>query len=380
MGIYGCTAGIMGARIKLLEEFYVTNTIAKSSMGTYGQHWKMYQRFCEQMGYDIWMKELGLPEQEERVLEFLAHERLVRRNKIDALQGKKSAIAYQFKQRDWRDPTGSIRLKMFLKGVRRVDGGQGRNRKWPVFRRHLVKAKQLIAMKTMKGSALWFSIVLMYFFCLRSRNVVSYQGEWGYELDYILCHSDVVLLDKAGKEIKIEKILKRGGGGNEIVELELYIKKSKTDQEGKGFRRKHGRSGDKDLCVVQAYIDLCRAIRSNWAREAPLSAVFDEENENAMGGGDLDVWPCICRTEVTKILKQAVTSLGETREDYASHSLRIGGASALHAAGYSDSFIAWFGNWKTFSFRSYIAYTKEEMDSKVATLMSQVDAEVYTRR
>ena len=92
------------------------------------------------------------------------------------------------------------------------------------------------------------------------------------------------------------------------------------------------------------------------------------------------MWPCICRTEVTKILKQAVTSLGETREDYASHSLRIGGASALHAAGYSDSFIAWFGNWKTFSFRSYIAYTKEEMDSKVATLMSQVDAEVYTRR
>lgn len=78
----------------------------------------------------------------------------------------------------------------------------------------------------------------MFFFCWRSGNVVSYQGEWGYELDYIMCNKDITLSDRDGKKLSIEKKIKKGGDGKEVRELEILVRKSKTDQRGKGFRRK----------------------------------------------------------------------------------------------------------------------------------------------
>jgi hypothetical protein len=208
----------------------------------------MYVRFCEEFDYkDIWMKGLSAEEQEDRVVKFLGHQRLVRRNQIDALQGKKCAIQHEFKVRGYRDPTVGIRIPMLLRGIRRVDAAKGKRRKWPVLRRHLLEARAMMDTSKLHGSSLWISVLFMFFFLLRSRNVVAYDGRWDYGLDYILCHGDITLFDAEHKPLAVDKILKTQGGERKVVGLEIHVKKNKSDQEGRGYYRRHHRSGDKDF-------------------------------------------------------------------------------------------------------------------------------------
>ncbi len=115
----------------------------------------------------MWMTGLRASEQEDQVLEFLGHQRLYRKNLAGTLRGKKSALAWEFKRRNLGDPTGGIRVSMFLRALALADGDRTK-RKWPVLRRHLLKARQLIDRSSPKGSALWLSLVKGWFFLLRS--------------------------------------------------------------------------------------------------------------------------------------------------------------------------------------------------------------------
>ena len=83
-------------------------------------------------------------EKEERVLEYLASQRLWRKNGISTLRGKKSALARHFKLKCLDDPTGGFRVKTFLSAVQRKDGKAGEGRKWPVSKRHLLWVKHAL--------------------------------------------------------------------------------------------------------------------------------------------------------------------------------------------------------------------------------------------
>ena len=53
------------------------------------------------------------------------------------------------------------------------------------------------------------------------------------------------------------------------------------------------------------------------------------------------------------ILKLAATGTGANPEDYGSHSLRFGGASALWAAFHDTGLVKRWGRWATDSFQTY---------------------------
>ena len=55
---------------------------------------------------------------------------------------------------------------------------------------------------------------------------------------------------------------------------------------------------------------------------------------------------------------------------YSTHSLRIGGASALAAAGHPDWFIKKMGRWKSLAFLMYIQFGKSSMQQAYKTLVS----------
>lgn len=336
------------------------------------------------------MQDLTDTEKEDRIIRFLGHQRLVRHNQIDALQGKKCAIQHEFKIRGYADPTVGIRIPMLLKGIRRVDVAKGKRRKWPVLRRHLLKARELLDTTKLKGSSLWVSLLFMFFFLLRSRNVVAYNGSWDYGIDYILCHGDIILFDKDRHPLAVEQVLKAIGGEQKVAGLEIHVKKNKSDQDGKGYYRRQYRSGDEILCVVTAYLDHCKLWMTKQKRFGsnipvaayPLTSESSESEDSGSSGDEgehRDPLPCIRRKDVTKILKRAVEALGEKKDDFGSHSLRIGGATAMRTAGFSDSFIGWFGGWKSRSFVVYFATTCEELEADIAQRMSQIDAQVYSR-
>lgn len=135
-------------------------------------------------------------EQEDRmILEFLGHQRLFRKNLAGTLRGKKSTLAWEFKRRNLGDPTGGLRVSMFLRAVALGDGDRTK-RKWLVLRRHLLKARQLIDRGTAKGSALWLALVKGWFFLLRSRNIVSPGNAVDYDDNYILQRGDGCSFDR----------------------------------------------------------------------------------------------------------------------------------------------------------------------------------------
>ncbi|EGZ08979.1 hypothetical protein PHYSODRAFT_416719, partial [Phytophthora sojae] len=56
---------------------------------------------------------------------------------------------------------------------------------------------------------------------------------------------------------------------------------------------------------------------------------------------------------VAKLIKEAAKSMGLSPKDYSCHSLRIGGACALLAAGNSDLVIRLMGRWSSWCFTVY---------------------------
>jgi hypothetical protein len=297
----------------------------------------------------------------------------VRKNLAGTLKGKKAALAYEFKRRNLGDPTSGLRVSMLLRALTVADGDRTR-RKWPVARRHLLTARKMIDRSTKKGSALWLSLSLGWFFLLRSRNFASPGAAKDYDENYILQRGDICLIDEIDKPVVLsgKALTTAGEEASKVTGIEIHVRISKNDQMRVGFKRKLYRSGDDELCVVQAYLDHLRAT----VKLEPSAPVCAYE-ERATDEPD-ELWACITRKEVTAILRQAVREVGENEPDFASHSLRIGGATAMRSAGFSDSFIKWWGTWKTFSFLAYLANTEAEV-AEVAHRMSKVDAIVYAR-
>ena len=67
------------------------------------------------------------------------------------------------------------------------------------------------------------------------------------------------------------------------------------------------------------------------------------------------------RAMVTDVLRWAATELGQEEALYASHSLRIGGASTMLACGFSEEDIRRLGRWQSFCWRRYAHNTREKM-------------------
>jgi hypothetical protein len=97
-------------------------------------------------------------------------------------------------------------------------------------------------------------------------------------------------------------------------------------------------------------------------------------------GEDGSVWGCaISRSHVADELKKAGRELGEDADDFASHSLRIGGATALHAMGVPDSVIMYRGNWAGPTYLRYCRPTDSEVWN-VAELLASGNYRVERER
>jgi hypothetical protein len=157
-------------------------------------------------------------------------------------------------------------------------------------------------------------------------------------------------LDSHGKL----KQLPRDASDEEILEAQC-TSTLRLDNQKNGWRNvcvNHHHNGDDIFSPVRAigrrYIHIRKHMKGNW--NTPLSAVWDEQ------GKRMDVTDKIIR----RALKLAATALeyperrGIPIERVDTHSLRIGGANALHLAGYSDREIQKMGRWRGDTFKEYV--------------------------
>ena len=125
--------------------------------------------------------------------------------------------------------------------------------------------------------------------------------------------------------------------------LRVFLKRSKTDQYGRGTEVFLGATGN-DLCPVEAV----RAYVAN--RGAAPGAFFCAE-----GGAPLT------KARFVELVRSALTRAGVPVAGYSGHSFRIGAATTAAQAGIPDSTIQALGRWTSPAFLEYIRTPREHL-------------------
>ena len=126
--------------------------------------------------------------------------------------------------------------------------------------------------------------------------------------------------------------------------VELRIRSSKTDQLRKGQILRLTKTANSTFCPVNA---LWYAAKN--ARKIGLEGsdqLFSFKNE----AGKIEALPA---AHIDHLLKTGAKGLGLNPTKFSSHSLRIGGTTALFAAGLPANAIKLFGRWKSDCYQVY---------------------------
>ena len=135
--------------------------------------------------------------------------------------------------------------------------------------------------------------------------------------------------------------------------LTVLLRRSKTDQFGKGNRIYLGRTGN-NLCPVAAMLGYL-SIRPS--TPGPLFIFQD--------GSPLS------RPKLVQHLRHALSQLGMDVANYSGHSFRIGAASTAAKVGFSDSLIQKLGRWRSSAFTTYIRTPVDTLALASASLSGQ---------
>ena len=199
------------------------------------------------------------------------------------------------------------------------------------------------------ADAVWAGCVTAWMFLLRGGEWLCHDGK-GYDLSKVILGSGVRLHDKTGK-------LTRSFA--EAMELSLEIRASKIDQYNTGVWFNHFRSGER-ICPVEA-----------------MHRLFVRHPERFHGGADsllplfrLSNGQPLWASQITVLLETAAIEEGLPSARFGTHSMRIGGATALLHAGVPIELIKRMGRWVSDSFQRYLweaAEGTEGLSKKMAS-------------
>ncbi|KAE8893939.1 hypothetical protein PF003_g22166 [Phytophthora fragariae] len=123
--------------------------------------------------------------------------------------------------------------------------------------------------------------------------------------------------------------------------VQITLRGSKTDQAGHSTKRTLLKSGLAPVCPVFAALLLQRnACLLKLSPDSPLCSIGRQRMLSA--------------DTMTKVLRLAAKQAGEDAERISTHSLRTGGASALHAAGVDADAIRMHGRWASDAYQAFL--------------------------
>lgn len=141
-----------------------------------------------------------------------------------------------------------------------------------------------------------------------------------------------------------------------VLSVSITVHSAKNDWQGEGHRM-HFSTGDAEANILG--FDLVSEMFA-WAREARPR---DDDAFLMHKGKNL-----VSYTEVSAVIKKVATEFGFDDTHFSMHSLRIGGASTLAAAGKPSHYIQKMGRWKSLAFLSYIHWAVSGMKDALNTL------------
>jgi hypothetical protein len=308
------------------------NALAASTHTKYSSAFRTWCDFRELLGKDPYLR--GDPrENAEDLLDFIAYEGVLRSLKHGTVQGYLTGVRHYHVDAGLGDVTKHPRITATMKGLKKASGVSMQKR--PVTPQMLMFIQdQLRASGEILDLFLLGGTVMSFFFMLRaSEYCASSPG---------ICDLDKII---RRKDIRWKR------NGRYIThfwmadEVEIHIRSSKTDQVGAGAFRTMKASGE-TLCVVKAMQEVF-ALGLTMENSAPFLMT--------------PTGIMITREMVSDLLKKAASDLGEPSDEFASHSLRRGGATALYSKGYSREEIMYMGRWKSDVWLRYAKMTQHKL-------------------
>lgn len=267
-----------------------------------------------------------------------------RQNLASTIRSKISALNYYHKMWGGGElPVQHFHVKAVTQGIIRRQGLSGANVR-PLRRgltwHQIEQGRALMSCRhlwddTPGGRLSWFGIALSYMWMLRASEIWADDATGALRPDYGLTRENVTFR-KQGVTLHPNRF-----ADAEVVVV--HFRASKGDQKRVGADV--ARSG----ACAQVMIELFKLF-PNMPLTAPLMAYPHGETFNVLK-----------RQEAVVVLRKMVSIVGGEGppSEYALHSGRVGGATAMMVAGRSDTEIMKAGRWKKATFRTYIRLSPE---------------------
>ena len=307
-----CRSKLEEAKMQL-----ILDKLAEGTQKSYSVGWRWWCLFCKARGIEAYrtVNESTLSDEQHIVLDFVLHLAEHGGKAVGTIKQYLSAVRSQHLMAGFPDPTRPmLRVWMVLEGLKKRQGGPRRKR--PATPRMLrwIRSKLDID-KRHDDAMLWCAILMAFYFLLRSSEYVA-PDQSGADSG-----KGVRGMDLTAK-LKGERV-KRFSDADEVV---LCIRGSKTDQLNRGEWRNHFRiEGNEDLCLLKALSSYEKHAPGQFTGDGSMERLFKRQSGTYL-----------VRADIQSTLENAAIAEGSDPSHLGTHSLRIGGASALWAM-YKDS-------------------------------------------
>ncbi|KAE9031060.1 hypothetical protein PR002_g9735 [Phytophthora rubi] len=323
------------------------SAINASSLRAYSKKFRHWVKFCDEFGFPVWIDELPQHRQARIVGLFAGlcstegHNKHGRGNKYQTFEGKMAAVTFAHRSvRNAKLNYKNPEFELIAQGYKRTNSSVAR--KQPVTASLLLEMHRVLQDRTTPenreyNELVWASVVLAFFFLSRSSEMWEPTKRDDLETAPTHCvrAADVVLRDQRGNVLDN----RRGSAAS----AEIIYRSHKGDQRRQGTTVRHYRSGQRLPCPVEA-AEACLRVRHQWQAAGKQLGIYLSSVSSATA---------IRKSEVSIFLKEAAKRLQLNPDDYATHSIRIGGACALLAAGKSELVIRLMGRWASWCFTVY---------------------------
>jgi hypothetical protein len=320
-----------GSVIRAEAESLMLEALAEGTQATYDLGWRqwiVYNRLRRTHPYLDGTSRQERVRDEDELLLYIAHTGVTMKRAVGTIKLRLFAIRQAHITAGYDDPLeGKKRLWLALKGLqKRTKSGQ---RKLPTTARMLTWLREHLDPENKPDDAvIWHAISMAWFFLMR---VGEYAHSGGWDKAKVMTPSSIAFRLKG---VRTEK-------AKDADELQLHFRSSKADQEGAGATRSHFRTGG-EVCPLKG-AEYYQKHFAHRMRAEPHEPVCRWANGLP-----------VTRMQIQAMLERAAIAEGVAPERFRSHSLRIGGATALYHIYHDVEIIKRYGRWSSNAFHAYL--------------------------
>jgi hypothetical protein len=281
---------------------------------------------------------------EELLIQFVAYQVVVLGYKATTVDGYLSAIRFWHLTNGLPNPISNKgRLALVRRGAKRFSGcSKPKVAVTPDMLKHI---RSTLDLTSPEGALMWAALLLGFFYLLRCSEYLYCPGR--VDDRKVLTVADI-LFARDGDDLPFHRRW-------EANRVNLHIRYAKNDQMGLGADVVCYATGEGEFCPIWAI--------NNLLDHRP--GVLGSEPLCMVGGKHL------ARGAMVTVLKQGATDLGQPEEDYATHSLRIGGATTMVNEGVAVETVRRHGRWTSIDMWRRYAHTTNDLTKGVSSVMAR---------